>query len=114
MTAHAPSTPTTAPTRAAKTPSTSAWASTVRRNWAVVAPLLAARARVRRCRAALTAKAGPTRRVVSSSSPMAMIAEVIACPAAALSAIDWTPSGSANSSRDGGLRRTWRLVTCSP
>ena len=85
MTTQALSTPTMAPATDASAPSTSACASTERRSCGVVAPLLAANASVRRWRAALTANAGPTSNVVSSSSPTAMIAEVTACPSA-----DWS------------------------
>ena len=68
MTPRAAATPSSTPSRADAVPRTRAWASTVRRSTAVLAPLLAARARVRRCRAALTANAGPTSSAVMMSS----------------------------------------------
>ena len=68
MTSQAVPTPATTPRSAEAAPSTTAWASTVRRRTGVCAPFVAARASVRRCRAALTAKAGPTRSVVDTRS----------------------------------------------
>ena len=112
MTAGVASTPRTVPATADALPSTRAWASTVRRNTGVLAPLLAARARVRRWRVALTAKAGPTSSAVMMSS---MAAPRPRSSRIWLASPDVTSRRSAGSwSSEGGSRRTAAEVTRRP
>ncbi len=97
---------------AEKPPRTRACESTVRRSTAVVAPLLAASARVRRWRDALTAKAGPTRRVHvvrSMTAPSATIRRSSLSAATAVSA-----PASRSCASVGGFRRTAAEVTLKP
>ena len=105
-------TPRAVPTSAEVPPSTRAWASTVRRSTGVLAPLLAARARVRRWRVALTAKAGPTSRAVTMSSMAAPIPTIRLTWFASPDANSWISAGSW--STEGGSRRTCREVTRRP
>ena len=112
MTPRATATPRATPITAEAVPRTSAEASTVRRSTAVLAPLLAARARVRRCRAALTANAGPTSSAVMMRS--------ITPPRATMTLICSTPllkslaNAGSSSSAEGGSRSTAAEVTWKP
>ncbi len=105
-------TPRAVPTSAEKVPRTMAWASTVRRRTGVLAPLLAARARVRRWRAALTANAGPTSRAVvtrSMAAPSPTSRPIwLASPRAT------SCSSGASCSMEGGSRSTAAEVTRRP
>ncbi len=112
MTTGVARTPSTVPTRAEVPPRTSACASTVRRSTAVLAPLLAARASVRRCRVALTAKAGPTSRAVMMSSIAAPRPTMRLTWSAPTEVSPWISAGS--SLIDGGSSSTCREVTRRP
>ncbi len=100
-------TPSATPPTAEITPRSTAWASTVRRSWRTSAPLVAATARVRRCREALTAKAGPTSRVVMMKSMTPPITAI-------MRPVSWVKSPCGRSSAGiwlsgGGSCRTARL-----
>ena len=109
---HAASTPSVEPSPAAMTPSTRACASTVWRSCGVVAPLLADRARVRRWRAALTAKAGPTSRVVMTRRRAPPMATRVPVRSESNWVMPWASGVSSLSG--GGLRRTSADQTTSP
>ena len=78
----------------------------------VLAPLLAARASVRRWRVALTAKAGPTSRAVTMRSMAAPIPTMRLTWSASPDANSWSSAGSW--STDGGSSSTCREVTRRP
>jgi hypothetical protein len=104
--------PSSRPHPADMPPSTIAWPRTRRRTWVRVAPLLAVSAKVRRDRAALTAKAGPASSVASTNSPRAMTASSTTRSDSLLPTWGWI-RGS-RSATSGGSVSTARLTMSIP